>query len=89
VTLIVAALIAVAAGFWRAPFFTALAGAVLAIFGGFADLGVFQAAVVPVAGPAWFARVAVLVAIGVGVGMAATGVLRLRAMSEDGTKVEP
>ena len=49
----------------------------LALFGGFADLGVFRAAVVPVAGPAWFARVAVLVAIGAGVGMAATGVLRL------------
>jgi hypothetical protein len=87
--LIVAALIAVTAGVWRAPFLTALAGAVLAIFGGFADLGVFQAAVVPVAGPAWFARVAVLVAIGVGVGMAATGVLGLRTMSEGGTKVEP
>jgi hypothetical protein len=87
--LILAALIAVAAGILRAPFLTALAGAVLAIFGGFADLGVFRAAVVPVAGPGWFARVAVLIAIGVGVGMAATGVLRLRTMSEAGTKVEP
>jgi hypothetical protein len=87
--LFVAAAVALAAGFWRTPFFTALAGAVLVIFGGFADLGVFQAAVVPVAGPAWFARVAVLVAIGVGAGMAATGVLRLRALSEPGAKVEP
>ena len=90
--LFVAAAVAVAAGQWRvpfftAPFFTALAGALLAIFGGFADLGVFQAAVVPLAGPAWFARVAVLVAIGVGVGMAATGVLRLRTMSDPGAKV--
>jgi hypothetical protein len=77
--LFVAALVTVAAFFWRAPFYTALAGAVLALFGGFTDVGVFGAAVVPAVGPAWLARVAVLVAIGAGVGMAATGVLRLRA----------
>ena len=86
--LFVAALVAMAAFFWRAPFYTALAGAVLALFGGFTDVGVFGAAVVPAAGPAWFARVAVLVAIGAGVGMAATGVLRLRKLSEGATKVE-
>jgi hypothetical protein len=85
--LFVAALLTCAAGVWRAPFFTALAGAVLAVFAGFADLGVFGAAVVPVAGPAWCARVAVLVAIGVGAGLAAAGALRLREMSEGGTKV--
>ncbi|HET6530632.1 MAG TPA: hypothetical protein VFH03_08465, partial [Actinoplanes sp.] len=83
--LFVAAVAAVAAGFWRTPFGTALAGAVLALFGGFANQGVFRAAVVPAAGPAWFARVAVLMAIGVGVGMVAAGLLRLRA----GTKVQP
>lgn len=87
--LFVAALIAVAAGFWRAPFFTALAGAVLALFGGFSHLDVFTAAVVPSAGPAWFARVAVLVAIGAGAGLAATGVLRLREVSAPAAKVEP
>jgi hypothetical protein len=75
------AAVAVAAGIWRTPFVTALAGAVLAIFGGFADLRVFAAAVVPVAGPSWLARVAVLVAIGAGVAMAANGVLRLRDMA--------
>jgi hypothetical protein len=87
--LFVAAAAAVAAGFRRTPFVTALAGAVLAIFGGLADLGVFRAAVVPVVGPAWFARVAVMVAIGVGLGMAASGLLRLRAMSDAGIRVQP
>ncbi len=85
--LFVTALLACAAAVWRAPFFTLLAGAVLAVFGGLGDLGVFRAAVVPAAGPAWFARVAVAVAIGVGAGLAAAGVLRLRSMSEAGTKV--
>jgi hypothetical protein len=85
--LFVAALVAVAAFFWRAPFVTALAGAVLALFGGFADVGAFGAAVVPAAGPAWIARVAVLVAIGAGVGMAATGVIRLRNLSEGAARV--
>ncbi len=85
--LFVAALLACAAGRWRAPFFTALAGAVLAIFAGLADAGVFRAAVVPVAGPGWFARTAVMVAIGAGAGLVAAGALRLRAMSEGGTKV--
>jgi hypothetical protein len=86
--LFVAALVAVAAFFWRAPFYTALAGAVLALFGGFTDVGVFGAAVVPAAGPAWIARAAVLVAIGAGVGMAATGVIRLRRLSEGAAKVD-
>ncbi len=87
--LFVAALLALAAAWWRAPFFTALAGAVLAVFGGLADLGVFRAAVVPVAGPGWFARAAVMVAIGVGAGLAAAGVLRLRTLSEGDAKVAP
>ena len=87
--LFVAAAVAAAAGIWRTPFVTALGGAVLAIFGGFADVGVFRAAVVPMVGPSWLARVAVLVAIGAGVGMAANGVLRLREVSEPRARVQP
>jgi hypothetical protein len=64
-----------------APFFTALAGALVAVFGGFAEAGVFRAAVVPAAGPAWLARAAVLIAIGAGLGLAAAGVQHLRAAS--------
>jgi len=79
----VAAVLALTAGILtllgRTPFLLALAGAVLAIFGGFADVGVFGQAIVAFPGPSWLARAAVLVAIGAGVGMAATGVLRLRA----------
>lgn len=87
--LFVAALLACAAGVWRPPFFTALAGVVLAVFAGFADRGVLGAAVLPVAGPAWCARAAVVVAIGVGAGLAAAGALRLREMSEGAAKVAP
>jgi len=80
---IVAALLAVAAGVLtlrgRTPFLLALAGALLTVFGGFADAGVLRQAVVAFPGPSWTARAAVLVAIGAGVAMAATGVLRLRA----------
>ncbi len=87
--LFAAALITCAAGRWRAPFFTALAGVVLAAFGGLANLGVFAAAVLPVAGPAWFARFAVLVALGAGAGLAVAGALRLRTVSEADAKVAP
>lgn len=80
---IVAAALAVAAGvltlLGRTPFLLALAGALLAIFGGYADAGVFGQAIVLFPGPGWLARAAVLVAIGAGLAMAATGVLRLRA----------
>ncbi len=80
---IVAAVLAVAAGVLtlrgRAPFLLALAGALLAIFGGYADAGVFGQAIVLFPGPSWTARVAVLVTTGAGLAMAATGVLRLRA----------
>ncbi|GAA3913252.1 hypothetical protein [Actinoplanes auranticolor] len=80
---IVAAVLAVAAGVLtlrgRTPFLLALAGALLTVFGGLADAGVLAQAVVPFPGPSWLARAAVLVAIGAGVAMAATGVLRLRA----------
>jgi hypothetical protein len=61
----------------RAPFALALAGALLAIFGGFANAGVFGAAVVPVAGPYWLARLCVLVAVGAGLAMVVSGVRRL------------
>jgi hypothetical protein len=80
--LIVAAAVALAAGIWslrrRVPFGLALAGAILAVFGGFAHAGVFSAAVVPVAGPYWIARACVLVAIGAGLAMVASGVRGLR-----------
>jgi hypothetical protein len=62
-----------------APFRTALTGALVAVFGGFAEAGVFRAAVVPAAGPAWLARATVLIAIGAGLGLAVTGVQRIRA----------
>lgn len=64
----------------RAPFLLALSGAVLAVFGGVADAGVFGQAVVAFPGPSWPARAAVLVAIGAGAALAAHGVLRLRAV---------
>jgi hypothetical protein len=80
---LVAAALAVAAGVLtlrgRAPFLLALAGALLVVFGGLADLGVFTQAIVLFPGPSWLARAAVLVALGAGLAMTATGVLRLRA----------
>jgi hypothetical protein len=77
--LVLAGLLTLAAGYRRPPFLLALSGAVLAVFGGFAQAGVLHAAVVPAAGPGWAARTAVLIAVGAGVGLALTGVLRLRA----------
>ena len=80
---IVAAVLTVAAGVLarrhRTPFLLALAGLVLAIFGGFTDAGVFGQAIVAFPGPSWLARAAVLVAIGAGLALAVTGVLRVRA----------
>jgi hypothetical protein len=80
---LVAAVLAVVAGVLtlrgRAPFLLALAGTLLVVFGGLADVGVFGQAIVSFPGPSWPARAAVLVAIGAGLAMAATGVLRLRA----------
>jgi hypothetical protein len=90
--LFAAGLIALAAAAWRAPFGYALGGAVLVVFGGLAEAGVFRAAVVPAAGPAWFARLAVLVALGAGAGLVITGVRRLRRtaeLSDARTKVGP
>ncbi|GAA1603437.1 hypothetical protein [Actinoplanes couchii] len=76
---IVAALLACGAAWRSPPFYLTLAGFVLAAFAGFGSADVFFAAVVPSAGPGWFARLAVAMAIGVGAGLALTGVLRLRA----------
>ena len=80
---IVAAALTVAAGVLarrrRTPFLLTLAGLVLAIFGGFTDAGVFGQAIVAFPGPSWLARAAVLVAIGAGLALAVTGVLRVRA----------
>ncbi|MEV4639327.1 hypothetical protein AB0J80_18435 [Actinoplanes sp. NPDC049548] len=80
---IVAAALAVAAGVLtlrgRTPFLLLVGGAALAMFGGLADAGVFAQAVVTFPGPGWVARTAVLVALGAGAGLAATGLLRLRS----------
>jgi hypothetical protein len=77
--LIVVGLVAVAAGVLAyRPFLIALAGVVLAVFAGLLNAGVFGAAVVPAAGPAWLSRLAVLVAIGAGAGMVISAVSALQ-----------
>ncbi|HEV7961182.1 MAG TPA: hypothetical protein VGP57_01465 [Actinoplanes sp.] len=86
--LLAISIIAIVAGFRPRPFLLALAGAGLAVFAGFTQAGVFTQAIVPVAGPSWWARTAVLVALGAGLGLAATGVLRLRKLSVAPTMVE-
>jgi hypothetical protein len=64
----------------RSPGFgLALAGAALAILAGLGNVDVFGQAVAPTPGPSWWARVAVLVVVGAGAGLAVAGVLRLRA----------
>ncbi|MCU7722783.1 hypothetical protein ODJ79_03565 [Actinoplanes sp. KI2] len=77
--LVLAGLLSLAAAFRHPPFFLALSGACLALFAGFAQTAVFGAAVLPTAGPATLSRAFVAVALGVGVAMTATGVMRLRA----------
>jgi hypothetical protein len=77
--LIVVAVAAAAAGVLaNRPFLIGLAGALLLVFAGLGNAGAFGAAVMPVAGPAWLSRSAVLVAIGAGAGMVVAAVLRLR-----------
>ena len=76
---ILAGLLGAAAAWRHPPFFLALAGTVVALFGGVNQVGVFGAAVLPAAGPLWLTRLAVAVALGAGAGLALTGVLRLRA----------
>jgi hypothetical protein len=90
--LFAAALVAAAAAVWRAPFGFALGGAVLVVFAGLAEAGVLRAAVVPAAGPAWFARLAVTVALGAGAGLLFSGIRALRRpgeLSAARTKVVP
>ena len=77
--LILAGLLGLAAVYRHPPFFLALSGAVVALFGGFNETRVFFAAVTATVGPGWVARLAVTLALGLGAGMALTGVLRLRA----------
>ncbi|MEU4239751.1 hypothetical protein [Actinoplanes sp. NPDC026619] len=77
--LITVGLLAIAASYRNPPFLLALAGAAVALFAGFTEISVFQAAVLPATGPAWLTRAAVAVALGAGTALALTGVLRLRA----------
>jgi hypothetical protein len=78
---VVVALVAVVAGVLTfRPFLVALAGILLVVFAGLGNAGVFGAAVVPAAGPAWLSRMAVLVAIGAGAGMIAAPALRLQSL---------
>jgi hypothetical protein len=77
--LVFSAVLVLTAAVRRTPFPQLVAGVVLAAFAGFAEIGVFRAAVLPNAGPAWLARAAVMIAIGTGLGLATAGVLRLRA----------
>jgi hypothetical protein len=76
---ILAGLLTLAAAYRHPPFYLALSGAVLALFGGLAQSAVFTAAVLPAAGPGWVSRSLVLLAVGAGTGLTLTGVLRLRA----------
>jgi len=77
--LILAGLVGLAAAYRHPPFFLALAGAVVGLFAGFNEARALGAAVGPVAGPGWVSRVLVALAIGLGAGLALTGVLRMRA----------
>ncbi|MBY8872446.1 hypothetical protein K7640_11405 [Micromonospora sp. PLK6-60] len=76
---------AIAAGGWAlarrpaADFALALAGAGLALFGGFANLAMLSRAVAPVPWPAGWARVLVVLALGTGLGALGAGLLRLHA----------
>jgi len=77
--LILVGLLPLAAAYRHPPFYLALAGAVVALFAGFAETAAFTAAVLPAAGPGWLSRASVLVALGAGTGLAMAGVFRLRA----------
>jgi hypothetical protein len=81
-------ILAIVAAIRPRPFLLALAGTALAVFAGFAQTGVFGQAVLPVAGPSWWARAAVLTALGAGLGLAFTGVSRLRKLSAAPAMVE-
>jgi hypothetical protein len=74
--LIVAALVTL----WRRPSdgrrLTALAAVMVAVTGGFGDVGYLDSSTVPFAGPNWLARLLVTVTIGGGVGLAIGVLLR-------------
>lgn len=76
---LVAGLFPLVAAVRHPPFYLALSGTCLALFAGISQTAVFGAAVLPAAGPAGLSRALVAVASGVGVAMAVTGVMRLRA----------
>ncbi|WP_245665684.1 hypothetical protein [Actinoplanes subtropicus] len=93
--LVVAGLLPLAAVVRHPPFYLALSGTCLALFAGITQTAAFGAAVLPTAGPPELSRAFVAMALGVGVAMAVTGVMRLRAalpparpeVSEDRTMV--
>ncbi|MEV0155102.1 hypothetical protein AB0H57_15330 [Micromonospora sp. NPDC050686] len=86
---------AIAAGGWAlarrpaADFALALAGAALALFGGFANLAMLSRAVAPVPWPAGWARVLVVLALATGLGALGAGLLRLHAAARPGTAPAP
>jgi hypothetical protein len=73
-------LLALAAAWRHSPFSLALTGLVVFVFGGF-TIG-FGGAVLPTAGPAWLARVLVLLSAGLGPALLVIGARRLRAPAE-------
>jgi hypothetical protein len=77
--LLLCGLLTIGAAVRHPPFYLALAGAALALFGGFAQAGAFTAAVLPATGPGWLGRLFVGTALGVGAALTGTGILRLRA----------
>ena len=77
--LVLSGLLPLAAAYRHPPFFLALSGAVLALFGGFAQLAALSAAVLPATGPAWLSRTAVMISLSVGAALCLAGLLRLRA----------
>jgi hypothetical protein len=70
-------LLALAAAWRHPPFFLALTGLVVLIFGGL-SIG-FGGAVLPTAGPSWVARLLVLLAAASGLALTVIGGLRLRS----------
>jgi hypothetical protein len=68
--------LALAAAWRHPPFYLALTGLVIFVFGGLNNG--FGGAVLPTAGPAWVTRLLVLLSTGLGLALAVTGVLRLR-----------
>jgi hypothetical protein len=79
--------LSVLAGLRPRPFPLALAGAGLTVFAGLAEISAFGQAIVPVSGPSWAARAAVLTALGAGIGLTITGLMQLRKLSALPAKV--